>query len=202
MSAPDTVSVLAGGYSVTGVDLTRLPGLVIAVNDSAIFAPRVDITLSMDRLWTEFRWPALRDRRGIAYIRRSALKNCPGKWPWLNIFDCDYRSTTFSDVEGILNGTNSGFCAFNLAYRLRPRRIFLFGMDMKRGPNDQPYWHPPYPWRPRGATTNGKYREWSRQFYAAAKLCKQAGIAVTIVGDSTIDCFERVPVCEFGKVAA
>jgi hypothetical protein len=152
----ETISVVAGGWSVSQIELARIPGTIIAINDSAIHLPRFDIVVSMDRLWTEYRWAELRRLQRPAHIRRAAMKSMPGeKWPWLRLFDCDHTSPVFTDQVGVLNGTNSGLCGFNLAYQMRPRKILLFGFDMKRGPNGEAHWFPDYPWaKPGGATTS------------------------------------------------
>src|SRR6266403_1514150 len=194
------ISIVAGGCSVREVDLLKIPGTIIAINDSAIHLPTCDIVVSMDRLWTEYRFLDLRKMMKPSHIRRSALKNVTGKWPWLNSFECDHTSSEFSDQRGVLNGTNSGLCGFNLAYQMRPEKILLFGFDMKR--SAAVYWHEPYPWRPNGGTTSGKYAEWSKQFKGAARLCAAAGIDVAVVGDSAIDCFRKIPARDFQRLAA
>ena len=196
------ISIVGGGCSVRAVDLLKIPGTIIAINDSAIHLPTCDIVVSMDRLWTEYRLPELRKMMKPSHIRRSALKKIPDKWPWLHSFECDHTSSEFSDQRGVLNGTNSGLCGFNLAYQMRPQQILLFGFDMKRGSNGAVYWHPNYPWRPHGGTTSGKYAEWSRQFKSAAKICAAAGIDVAVVGDSAIEGFRKIPSSEFVRVAA
>jgi hypothetical protein len=173
-----TISILAGGWSVKGLDLTRLPGKVIGVNDSAVRA-RCDIAVSMDRLWTENRWANLHALKREAHIRKSAIKNIAARPDWLHLFDCDHTLAELSEVEGILNGTNSGLCALNLAYQMRPRRIILLGFDMCRSPRGEAYWHDPYPWsKPQGGTGNGRYAEWAGQFARAAAQCKASGIEV------------------------
>jgi hypothetical protein len=204
MRGEETISIVAGGWSVSQVDPSRIPGTIIAINDSAIHLPRFDIVVSMDRLWTEHRWAELRKLQRPAHIRRAAMKRMPGeKWPWLRLFDCDYTSAEFSDQAGVLNGTNSGLCGFNLAYQMKPKQIMLFGFDMKRGRNGESHWFPDYPWaKPGGATTSGKYREWSRQFESAKRSCDAAGINVALVGDSAIECFPKLAVSDFIKVAA
>jgi hypothetical protein len=200
---PEIISVVGGGWSVSQIDLARIPGEVIAVNDSAVHLPRVDVIVSMDRLWTEYRFERLRAMEKVAYLRRSAVQNVISRnFPWLHIFDCDHTSAEFSDRIGWLNGTNSGLCGFNLAYQARPNRIVLFGFDMKRGPQGQPYWHEPYPWSPKGATKDGKYASWAKQFAAAKRACDAAGIEVRVVGDSAIECFPKLPLTEFRRVAA
>lgn len=200
---PDIVSVVAGGWSVSQIDLKRISGTIIAINDSAIHLPRFDFVVSMDRLWTEHRYGWLREKQKPARIRRSALQNLPDKWPWLSSFECDHTSAEFSDQPGVLNGTNSGLCGFNLAYQRRPKQILLFGFDMKRGPCGEAYWYPPYSWvGAKGATSGGKYGAWSKQFERAARQCAAAGIEVALVGDSAIDCFRKISAPEFNFVEA
>lgn len=199
MSADKIISIVAGGASVRAIDLKQIPGRIIAINDAAIQLPRVDFIVSMDRRWTEYRYEMLRQMMKPAHLRRSALQNIYDRSPWINSFECDHRSMVFSDRRGVLNGTNSGLCGFNLAYQMRPEQILLFGFDMKRAAGGEPYWYPPYPWSARGATTGGKYSAWSKQFSSAARSCAKAGIEVAIVGDSAIDCFRKMASSEFAK---
>jgi hypothetical protein len=201
MSDNAVISIVGGGASVRAVDLSRIPGTIIAINDSAIRLPRFDIVVSMDRLWTEYRYDRLRLLRKPAHLRRSALKNIRDKWPWLNSFECDYTSAAFSDQRGVLNGMNSGQCGFNLAWQMRPAQILLFGFDMKRAADGAAYWYEPYPWSEKGATKNGKYADWAKQFARSAKQCAAAGIDVAVVGDSAIDCFRKLPASDFAKTS-
>lgn len=195
MSGSRTISILGGGWSAASVDKGRLPGMVIAVNDSAVLAPKVDVAVSMDRLWAENRFTRLRERHApkIAWLRRSACKNIPAQ-DWVEVFENDHTSTDFAESRGTLNGTNSGFCALNLAYQLRPDRIFLFGFDMNRSPEGRPYWFADYPWaKPGGATSGGKYQAWASQFEAAARAFKIAGIEVLNASPSSaIKAFEKI----------
>lgn len=197
---PDVISIIAGGWSVRGVDLDRVPGTIIGVNDSVIHAPRCDIAVSMDRLWVEYRFPQLRERGKLAWLRRSAVQNVERKFPWLHVFECDHESPEFVDAPDMLNGTNSGLCAFNLAYQMRPKQILLFGFDMKRGANGEAYWYPPYPWTSKaGGTSSRKYQTWAGEFFAAAARCKAAGIAVLNASPaSAIDVFPKT--AEFMRV--
>lgn len=184
----ETISVIASGPSAAAVDLARAGGYLIGVNDAALHCLRpVDAVVSMDRLWTEHRWDWLVHRCGPTWLRRSAVQNVKDRWDELNVFDCDHLASVFSCVPGHLNGTNSGACALNLAYRLKPRRVFLIGFDMKRDvPRARAYWHAPHEWAdPRGSTTNGKYSEWSRQFGWAAQAFRSAGIDVFNVSPSS-----------------
>jgi hypothetical protein len=188
----DSVTVVGGGWSARAAVGYPLPGTIIGVNDSAIRLRRCDIALSMDRLWTEYRAEDLRARKMPAFIRRSAMKNVEA-WPALKIFECGNELTVMSEHDGVLNGTNSGLCALNLAYQMRPSRIFLLGFDMSRGPNGEPYWYPPYPWSPGGATSPAKYAVWAAQFEPAAAACRAAGIDVfNVSAISAIDTFRRI----------
>lgn len=172
----DEISIIAGGWSVKHIDLDLVPGGIIGVNDSAILT-RCDMIVSMDRLWTEGRFAQLRTMYKPAYLRRSAVQNVERKWPWLHIFDCDNESTEFSEDRSVLNGPHSGFCAFNLAYQLRPKRIYLFGFDMNLSPQGEDYWYPRYSWQNKKASA-GKYFVRLTQFESAARKCKTAGIEV------------------------
>lgn len=191
MIAGDKISILAGGYSVIdfGIDLEKLPGKIIAVNESAIYAPRVDAICSMDRLWTENRWRQVCERAVPTWIRRSAIQNIADRPPWLTIFECNHESTDpFPMAEPVtLNGTNSGVCALNLALRLiikdgwpgKTPEIFLFGFDMQSGPNGEAYWHPSPPWQNgKRSTSDGKYRTWSQQFAPIAEFARRLSISV------------------------
>lgn len=197
MSVGD-LTIVSGGWSVSDVDLRKLVGFVIAVNDSGILVPRCDAIVSMDRLWTEHRWPKLTELRRGTWLRRSAVQNISeierAASSWLNVFECDHETNDFSDDPTRLNGTNSGACALNLAYRLKPRRLFLLGYDMNRSPKGKPYWYPPYSWANQsGGTSNKRYREWSAQFERAAISFRSIGTEVFNVSPrSAIDVFPKI----------
>lgn len=188
-----TISILAGGWSVKGLDLSRLPGTVIGVNDSVVHA-RCHIGVSMDRLWLENRWANLQALKRIAHIRTAAMKNIAARPGWLRLFECDHTLAELSDKDGVLNGTNSGLCALNLAYQMKPQRIILFGFDMCRSPKGDAYWYPNYHWsKPQGGTGNKRYEEWAGQFARAAEQCKAAGIEVLNASKpSRITAFQKI----------
>lgn len=187
------MSVLAGGWSVRGLDLARLPGFVIAVNDAGVLAPKVDAVVTMDRLWLEHRWDRLCELQRQTWVRPVCLNNIKDRPAWLNIYQCDWRETRLSGAKGILNGTNSGLVALNLAYQMRPARVILFGFDMGRSPMGEAYWYPPYAYRPGGATSNGKYAEWAGQFKPAAEAFERIGAEVLNASPaSRIPAFKKV----------
>lgn len=191
------ISIVGGGWSMLRVDHRKIPGDVIAVNDSVLHLKRqIDNVVSMDRLWTEGRWATLLFRRVKTYVRRSSLKNIPvDEWAqgeWLHPFECDRFTTKFSETVEALNGRNSGACAMNLAYVLRPRQLFLFGFDMRPSPNNIDYWYPKYEWKGK-PTGQAAYSEWARDFKAYADQFKEIGTKVVNVSPtSMITAFERV----------
>jgi hypothetical protein len=190
MSRVDTVTIVGGGWSAKGY-LDRLEGFVIGVNDAALLAP-CDAALSMDRLWAENRWDALKARAGTTWLRLAAVKNIPEHPDWLRLFGCDHTSTVMTDAHHWLNGTHSGFCAMNLAYQMRPKRLVLVGFDMGRGPQGQAHWWPDYPWaKPGGATSGGKFRAWAAQFEGAARQFAEADISVEVWGATAIPSFRK-----------
>lgn len=188
MSSPyQQVTVLAGGWSASKVDLRKLPGTVIAVNDAAYYAPRWDICVSMDRLWAENRWALIeRSTTRAIFLRRSTMKNVdPRELKHVHLFENDHKATVLSDERGTLHGTNSGFCALNLAYQMRPQKLFLVGFDMALGPRGERHWFPNYPWKGGGGSGAGKLAEWSRQFDTAAIQLERVGISVAICSSSS-----------------
>ena len=190
------ISVVGGGFSFREVDHGLVPGFVIAANDAGLCLQRqVDEIVSMDRLWTEHRWEALQGIRTPTHLRRSAVQNV--EWEsesWAHVFDCDHTSVEFSDDPNTLNGTSSGTCALNRAYQLRPRKLFLFGFDMCRDINGNPYWYAPYPWtKDTGGTSNGKYNAWAAEFNRIALAFAQIECEVYNVSrHSKIMCFPRL----------
>src|SRR5882672_1491349 len=91
-------TILAGGFSAKQFDLRKLPGTIIAVNDSAFYAPRWDIAVSMDRLWSLHRADWIRRQDRPIWLRRSASE----RYDWrgcdqVQLFDCDHESTRLSE---------------------------------------------------------------------------------------------------------
>lgn len=189
-----TITIIAGGWSVSQFDLRKLPGTIIAVNDAALYAPRWDIALSMDRLWAENRWNLIKANQGKQiWLRRSTMKNISAEGlPHIVEFECDHTSVTLSDEPGRLNGTHSGFCALNLAYSMRPEAIYLLGFDMELGPKGERHWYPPYPWKNGGGSGAGRLNAWGREFSTAAGQFVEIGCRVFVAGRGHIAGFERI----------
>lgn len=183
MKVEGTVSVIASGWSLADIDFDRIPGLKIGVNDSA-WRAGAQLGVTMDRLFLEGRFPQLAQAfpssgRRVMYIRQGIDKigQVPASWVQ---FDCDNESTEMStswSPRCRLNGLNSGICAINLAYRLQPDRVILWGFDMCLGPGGRAYYHEPYPWAPTPATKPGKYATWAQgAFHAIGRQFKEAAI--------------------------
>lgn len=184
------VTIIAGGWTAKFVDLRRAPGTVIAVNDAALYAPKWDVALSMDRLWFENRHEHILKTGKPLFMRENAIKQ-RGENAAVSRFACDHTSTKFAEHSGgkrHLNGTHSGFCALNLAYQMRPDELFLIGFDMSIGPRGERHWFPDYPWSNGGGTGAGRLGEWATQFKFAAEAFRAERCAVHLV-----ECALKVP---------
>lgn len=182
---PDIVSIIAGGWSARSIDLAALPGTIIGVNDAAIYAPHIDIVLSMDRIWLENRWPDLSAMRLPTFVRLSAMRNIfeQIRNSWVFPFDCRHDEPELGRYRCTLNGPNSGHCALNLAYVMAPKRINLVGFDMGRSEDGRAHWFPPYPWsKPEGATCTKRYEEWESALQEGIRQCEATGIRVFRLG--------------------
>jgi hypothetical protein len=212
MSPVGVVTVVGGGWSVRRIDLTRLLGTVIAVNDSALWLPRWDHAVSMDRLWSENRVDELREMLDPeptarkVWIRDSAAQNILDKLdrPWAKVFRCDHKTSRFNGYAGALNGMNSGACALNLAWQLNPARVYLLGFDMNRDKYKRAYWYPPYPWTDSNGGINvKKYRNWAQEFDCAQNAFDAIGCEVFNVSPaSEIPNFPKISALDYMKASA
>lgn len=172
--------VIGGGWSLTPYidslnDLMSF-GHVIGVNEASV---RVNVheAITMDRLWFEHRWSALKTLRvQKVWVREKCDCNVPRKdesdnWMTFKHFNKNTPSVTY----GELHGGNSGTCGINLALQrmLDGDNLFLLGFDMCKGPHEEPYWHPPYSWTsPAGATKPGHFNEWVKDMAGFASYAK------------------------------
>lgn len=201
-----TISLIAGGWSFRHVDHKKVPGQVIAVNDTLLHlrAP-IHSVISMDRLWTENRWEHVTTMRHQTYVRASSLKNVripEQPWSWLHKFECDRMRTTFGETPSQLNGRNSGACGMNLAFVRKPDTLFLFGFDMCVSPEGKAHWYPAYDWvykGDKGGTGKRTYLEWATDFRDYRRQFDEIGCKVVNVSlASQITAFERVSAEEVG----
>lgn len=205
------VSVIAGGWSFGQVDHAKVPGEVIAVNDSMIRLKREpDYVVGMDRLWITNRWAQLISLARPSYLRGDACKGAAcfdepwDQWPWLHKFECNTKEPLMSLDPKVLNGGSSGACAVNLAFTFRPAELYLFGFDMCLSPAGRAHWYPPYPWiiaqkGYKGATGAKRYAEWASVFSSYAQQFKDLGTKVVNVSpNSLIRDFPRVSAKDLG----
>lgn len=208
----ENIIIIGGGPSIKELPETDLRpyGRVIAANESAILMP-CDVALSMDRLWMEARYKELAKKEIPTYFRRCAWK-LGHSWPALNLFEGNVHVMEMSEESGVLHGKNSGACAINLAYQWRPKNIFLFGFDMKLGPNKTNYFYDDKELidiksknegkKIKHNQSNSKYAEWLKQFKFIRKQVDTAGINVLNVNtDSAIPDFEKITFEEFKSAA-
>lgn len=199
-----TISVIASGWSLAEIPLDRIPGFRIGVNDSA-WRARVDLGVTMDRLFFEGRQQQLRQAYPLHqaqafYYRAGIDKAGLALSSWVP-FDCDNESIEMSRAWSPrcrLNGLNSGICAINLAYRIEPARVILWGFDMCRAGDGRAYYHEPYPWAPGGATKPGKYGSWALQFQSIYSQFSAAGIE--LVNASPVSQIKSIPKIDPAKV--
>jgi len=178
----EVVSVIGGGWSLgmlSPEERERIPGHRIGVNDSFLHLG-CDEGVTMDRLWTENRWRECELIARPLSVRDTALRNIKAQPLWLTAFACDHDTDRMSDIRGTYNGRNSGACAINVAFQMKPRFIILWGFDMCRSPKGEPYWYPVYPWSRcrEGNTPPRVYQDWSAGFRIIAAQCAEAGISV------------------------
>lgn len=159
------VIILASGPSVREYNLRDLEmrGALIAINGAALYT-KPAVALTMDRLVAEYCVPLWRIQGVPAiWIRKGIAKN----FSPIGCMEFEHEGNTptfMTPRMDKLNGSNSSTCALNLALQLSPRRVYLLGLDMQRGDDNLPYWHPPYPWNTTGAAKNRKLAEWAQEF--------------------------------------
>jgi hypothetical protein len=192
--------VIGGGWTVSAYDTRDLYkyGHVYGINDASLWT-NVHTALTMDRLWFEHRWPHLKIKRiDDIWAREGCDKNV--KNHTARIFN--HKNTPIlSTEEGFLCGSNSGTCGVNLAFQRMTEgdTLFLLGFDMQKGPDGDPYWYPPYEWaKPEGATKDGHYREWAREFESIYSQFKAKHMNVFNVSHRTA--IKAFPIIRFDQM--
>jgi hypothetical protein len=144
----NTIMVVAGGWSVSQLknrDKLIDDACVIGVNDSCLRMP-CDYGVTMDRKWLENRFEELK-RNGVqTYFRKCTARNVAPQLPQFVPYWGNVDRGQMTEEQGQLWGDNSGKVALNLAFQLKPKRIFMLGFDMKAGPEGDMHWYKPYEW--------------------------------------------------------
>lgn len=196
------VIVLAGGASVMQYNLRDLEhrGYLIAVNDAAIYT-KCHVAFTMDRLWLEGRQRLLKVLNPPeVWYRKGTPRNFEPPSTWNAFVHDEGYPTLMTKQHGRLNGSNSGTCALNRAFQLRPERVFLLGFDMQRGPKNEKHWYPDYPWAAgeKSGTRRGTYNEWAQEFADIAMQFSRENIEVFNVNHrSLIEAFRTISFDDF-----
>lgn len=200
----EPILVIAGGWSCSQYkavrDLTKY-GHVIGVNDAAYRAV-VHTAVTMDREWLEHRIGYLEDEMLPTWYRVCTAKNVkPGSLH--HPYKGNIKPQGMSEDAAELWGDNSGAVALNLAYLMRPKRVYLFGYDMQKGPDGESHWYEPYAWKNGGGSKSASLATWARSFDVKARQFAKAGIQVFNVNPrSLITAFPVLSFKDFEKAVA
>lgn len=195
------VTVVAGGASVMNYRLRGIEdnSYVIGVNDAALYT-RCHVAFTMDRLWLEGRQLLLKViEPPEVWYRRGTPKNFEPPHRWNAFVHDEGYPTQMTKEYGKLNGSNSGTCAVNRAFQLKPERVFLLGFDMQRGPKSEKHWYPDYPWAndEKSGTKRGTFNDWAQEFADIALQFNREGIEVFNVNHRSL--IEAFPVISFDE---
>lgn len=149
------IIIVCTGPSLKNFDFTTLmgKGYIIAVNDAANFVPFADAWFTLDP-WglTTTQIPpkfggdifaavpedygtqtaSAANHRVVPNKKINYLHRIPFHTDETNRV-VDYVSWGMSDDSSCIYTGNSGYGALNMAYHMKPKRIFLFGLDASRG---------------------------------------------------------------------
>jgi hypothetical protein len=184
------VFLIAGGPSTEehAAALRQLKhcGYFMGVNDSFLHVP-CDAIVSMDGRWMHERredWLKTDIPKHLSWKHyKKWLKDDPRETlPKDNIFlyDVDTKKTGMSVNTTTLFAKHSGAMALNLAFLMKPKAVFLFGMDHtahRFGQTIKEHWYGDYPWRPKRDLFY-HMKEWLPDHDVAAKQFTEAEIGV------------------------
>lgn len=197
----DPVIVIAGGWSCSQYKRVKSLikyGHVIGVNDAAVHA-EVHTAVTMDREWLENRIDVMDEYMLPTWYRECTAKNVkPG--PLHHSYKGNIKPLEMSQDCAELWGDNSGAVALNLAYLMRPKKCYLFGYDMQKGPSGESHWYKPYQWKNGGGSKPSALANWARGFNVKAAQFEKAGIKVYNVNPrSLITAFQTMSFADFEK---
>lgn len=179
---PDIVSLVACGPSALKCGAVHAPGMVVAINGAAKHVPHT-AAFTMDGRYARNEWQNHQFKPFV--VRESAWQHAvragARETPTTVRFAGDNKSAIFAEnPENCrggwqLNGSNSGYCALNFAYSLRPRKVILYGYDM-----DVPtHFFGDYSWKGEGDSLNAnKLQLWAAEMEYAAHQFRKARIDV------------------------
>lgn len=181
----EVISVVACGPSALDCGAGSAPGYVIAVNGAFEFVKH-DAVISMDGRFAVNEVPRMFGAVPIWLRDRAARKldttMCGPWWRQIRQFANVHTTTTFAEnaphpqTPWQLNGDHSGYCALNLAYSMRPRRVYLYGYDLGDALG---HFFGKYAWHGEGSKNSpAKFAKWRTDMFAALRQFERAGIEV------------------------
>ncbi len=201
--------IVAGGPSLTGMDLSFLAGYkVIGINKSFLLWPDADINYSMDvPFYEKITHSALPEWTSVRqdWIRYSGMKlffRTHGAHqfdPTVHYVKSIERKLISLDLHaGIYGGTNSGFGGLMLAIALGCTEIGLLGYDMSIDASDgATHWHEGYSEQD-NEKLPAKLLVFADSFAELAPAIEILGVSVTNLNPhSLMECFPKGSLSDF-----
>lgn len=147
-SPDDLVYIVAGGPSLTGVDLSPLQGRrVVAINKASVHLPWAEVAFWVDfRVWHWYGEIILgglhKHRITLCCDPKRARLYPPGVEVW------DSSGAWGLDTAGgrtARHGHSSAYAAMNVCLKLGARRIVLLGVDLQPADDGRMHWHKEHP---------------------------------------------------------
>lgn len=211
-----TAVCIASGPSLTTEDVEYVKGkaTVIAVNDAIRLAPWADVLVSVDQLWWDKHYRAMREFPGVKVrvnpsmqkmSKAPSLKYCQGCQR--RLVDPEKRKCWCEGIVTLFNGGtaglsmepdtictahNSGGSAINVSVHLGATRILLLGYDMGSDERGRRHFYDT------GAVTvTSPYDKFRKLIGTMVEPLKAAGVEVLNCSrQSRLECFPRVPLRE------
>jgi hypothetical protein len=192
-----TIYVVGGGPSLTGVDLSGLASRrTITVNNAYQIVPRPDVVFYCDSRWWGWHKAEVQARgfpRIITTASASHMHRDPGSCRMNRAYTYGVEGGLgLSDQPDTLCGPDGGSQAINLAYLLGASRIVLLGFDMGFDAG-RAHWHEDHPI----LTPESNYIERFLPTYPALiDALRQRGVEVLRVGPSRLDFIDEISLAD------
>ena len=165
--ATETVYIIGGGPSAGKHDLTKLRGVVVAVNDSGRMLPDADVMFTADLHWVQRRLPLINSFLGDVVVAMPLHVN-------RYLAQCRAVPPRCHRVPRRFDHNSGEECLYWVA-DMGARRVVLVGFDLAR----PSHWHGGYDWVHRPAMSpEVQYPKWVKDFANAAREMKARGVEV------------------------
>ena len=190
--------IIASGPSLTKTDVDLLNGKnVIAINDNYLLAPWATILYACDPQW----WKWHQDRielklfRGLKYSQNQSWDEKDMeffKWKFgVNFVESRSTNELLLEPGAIMQGSNSGIQAINLAIHFGATEIYLLGFDMQLT-HGKAHWFGEHPNK-----VHTNYSKLIRFYNAVAKQAENIGLKiVNCTRETALMCFPRQSIDE------